>query len=197
MLAPHPPPLDLDRALAKARAAGRRSHWLVVDACALLLLGIPGFLLSLASGVVIATGAVVLILWACVLRSHRDELISRLAVHREAYHSPAVAAYGAKASSRKQLELLSTWLREIVDNSTEQHSLCATPRAWTYRSEIAALADELASPDRMIPPEAAVECRRLLTRSVESPLYNQEVPEEDLRATIFRIRDGISTMAGK
>ena len=56
----------------------------------------------------------------------------------------------------------------------------------------AALAEELASPHLSVSPQGAVECRRLLTRGVESPLYNQEVPEEDLRAALLRIRAAIS-----
>lgn len=195
MLAQSSRRLDVDRAIEQARVAERRSRWLGVDAGALLALGIPGFLVSLPFGVALAAGGGVLGVCALVLRSHRNELISRLAVHRAAYAWPAVVAYGAKSASPEQVELMSAWLREMVENCTEPHTWCATPRVCAYRDEIATLADELASPHWSVSPEGAVECKRLLTRGVESPLYNQEVPEEDLRAALFRIRGGISAAA--
>jgi hypothetical protein len=55
------------------------------------------------------------------------------------------------------------------------------------------LAHELAAPAARVEPATAVACRRLVTRPVESPLYNPNLPEEDLRALLLRIRAGITS----
>ena len=65
-------------------------------------------------------------------------------------------------------------------------------RAAIYGQQLETPARELASPAARVEPAMAVACRRLLTRPVESPLYNPNLPEEDLRALLLRIRAGIS-----
>jgi hypothetical protein len=43
-----------------------------------------------------------------------------------------------------------------------------------------------------VQPATAVACRRLVTHPVQSPLYNPNLPEEDLAALLLRIRSGIT-----
>jgi hypothetical protein len=42
-----------------------------------------------------------------------------------------------------------------------------------------------------VAPTSAAACRRLVGRTADSPLYNEELPPEDLTAALFRIRAGI------
>ena len=61
-----------------------------------------------------------------------------------------------------------------------------------YSGQIELLANDLASPIAQIRPSSAAACLRLLTHASESPLYNPDVPAEELPAAIRRIRLGIS-----
>jgi hypothetical protein len=65
-------------------------------------------------------------------------------------------------------------------------------RTANYAHQLEMLARELGAPSARIEPATAVACRRLLTRPVESPLYNPNLPEEDLRAALIRIGAGIT-----
>ena len=51
----------------------------------------------------------------------------------------------------------------------------------------------IAAPSARVEPATVVACRRLLTRPVQSPLYNPNLPDEDLAALVFRIRAGINS----
>ncbi len=190
-----PRTLNVDHAARKIQAGDRSCRWLAVDAGVLVLASVPAFFLAPPFAAALAAGALVLALCAATVRAHRNELIRRLAVHRDAYELPSVAAYGAKISSAENVALLAKWLREIVDSCGDPQTWVPSARVGACRVEITALADELASPYSLLSPDGAAECQRLLTRMVESPLYNTELPEEDLRAAIFRIRGRISLRA--
>jgi hypothetical protein len=60
-----------------------------------------------------------------------------------------------------------------------------------FEDQLRALARELATPTVPIQARSVVTCVRLLTRGVESPLFNPSVPVEQLRSTLLRIRFGI------
>jgi hypothetical protein len=59
-------------------------------------------------------------------------------------------------------------------------------------AQLELLATELASSWARVLPASAAACRHLLTEAVESPLYNPDIPAEELPATIQRIRRGIT-----
>jgi hypothetical protein len=165
---------------------------LALDVAGLIAVSVPAFFLAPAFAASLAAGALVLALCAVTVRARRNELIRRWAVHRDAYELPSVAAYGAKISSAENVARLAAWLREVLETCGDPLTWVPSARIRACRDEIAALADELVSPDHSLSPDGAAECQRLLTRMVESPLYNEQLPEEDLRAAIFRIRDRVS-----
>ena len=63
--------------------------------------------------------------------------------------------------------------------------------------ELDALAFELEDGDLELDPAAAVACMRLLSDVPRSPLLNRELPTEDLRSRVLRIRCGFRPAAGR
>jgi hypothetical protein len=126
--------------------------------------------------------------WLC-----RRERIERLALEPSAYTIPAVARFGARVAALSERRRLAAWLNSVVHERGEVLELHLVARVRHYASQLEMLATELATPSVRVEPTTAVACRRLLTRPVESPLYNPNLPEEDLRALLLRIRGGIST----
>jgi hypothetical protein len=120
------------------------------------------------------------------------ERVERLALEPAAYTIPAVARFGARASALRERRRLAHCLDAMVHDRGHPLELHLIIRASSYAQHLEALAQELASPTMRIEPAMAVACRRLITRPVESPLYNPNLPEEDLRALLIRIRGGIS-----
>jgi hypothetical protein len=177
-------------AVNQLEATARWIRWLLLDAGVVTAAAAVALAVSSRLAFGLGLGAALLLLAAYSVRGRRQELISRLALHADAYVIPEVARYGAHAAAPAQLAWLSDWLGEAVDSAGEEFWY-AQDRVLIYRDEIATLAAELRAPDILVSPQSAVECRRMLTRMVESPLYNYRLPPENLRATIFRIRAGI------
>ncbi|MFN8160242.1 MAG: hypothetical protein U0R52_04245 [Solirubrobacterales bacterium] len=187
--------MEVDDAIRKLKVTGRWSRWLLVDSAvvaltAAVLVGSTG--LALALGL----GAVCLLAAALAVRDHRRQLIGRLAARGDAYVIPEVARYGARAAAPAQLARLSDWLREALDSCGEDHTWYVEERVLANAEEIVNLVSELRAPDLSVTPVSAVECKRLLTRMVESPLYNNMLPPENLRASLYRIRVGIRPTTG-
>ena len=52
------------------------------------------------------------------------------------------------------------------------------------------LARDLLSRATFLDPPSSVACRRLLTHAIETPLYNPDIPPDDVVVAIRRIRGG-------
>jgi hypothetical protein len=143
--------------------------------------------------VALAAGAVVQLVAAGVRWLCRRERIERLALEPAAYTIPEVARFGARASALRERRHLARCLHALAHERGHPLELHLVARATRYAQQLESLARELASPTARVEPAIAVACRRLITRPVESPLYNPNLPEEDLRAVLSRIRAGISS----
>jgi hypothetical protein len=172
------------------------SRWLLLDSVAVW--AVAAIALSFANGLAIAlgVGALALLIAALAVRDSHRQMIVRLAIHGDAYVIPEVARYGARVAAPARLATLSDWLQEAVASCGDRNTWYAEDRVLAYRQEIVTLATELGAPDASVSPVSAVECQQLLTHSVRSPLYNYELPPENLRAAIYRIRAGISATDG-
>jgi hypothetical protein len=149
----------------------------------------PGFAIALAVGSVLQA-SIAVVLWLC-----RRERVERLALDPAAYVIPAVARFGAQACALRERQRLASVIQAVVHEDGHPLELHLVIRASRYAPQLETLARELASPAARVEPPTAVACRRLITRPVESPLYNPNLPEEDLRALLLRIHAGISTGA--
>ncbi|MFN8162551.1 MAG: hypothetical protein U0R26_01730 [Solirubrobacterales bacterium] len=188
--------MEVDDAIRKLEIMGRWSRWLLVDSAVVALAAAVLVIVSTGLAIALGLGAACLLAAALAVGGQRRELIGRLAVRGDAYVIPEVARYGRRAAAPAQLARLSDWLREAVDSCGDHYTWYVEERVLAYAEEIVTLASELRAPDVSVTPVSAVECKRLLTRMVESPLYNYRLPPENLRASLYRIRAGIRPAAG-
>lgn len=176
--------------LARRRRRGIQAAALAAGAaCAA---GVATFF-SLSLAAALGAGAMIEMLLAVAAAISRRELVARLALEPAAYVLREVAAYGARAVQARQRARLAAWLIEVTADAYAPHSLYLGDRVALVTQELEALARALVSPARSIEPASAVACRRLLTHTVDSPLYNPRVPLDDLHLTLRRIRTGIRT----
>jgi hypothetical protein len=177
---------DVERSLHRARRLVIAAIFVAALATAVIPLS-AGFAIALAVGAALQLGAAV-VFWLS-----RRERIERLALDPSAYVIPAVALFGARVCALRERRRLAAFIDAVVHERGHPLELHLVGRAGHYAQMLDALARELASPAARVEPAVAVACRRLLTRPVESPLYNPNLPEEDLRALLLRIRAGISS----
>lgn len=177
---------DVDRVLHRA------VRWLIAGGVVAVIAAAavpfsPGFAIALA------VGAALQLSISAVLWLSRRERIERLALDPSAYVIPAVARFGARMCALRERRRLAASIDAVVHQRGHPLELHLVARAATCAQQLEMLARELASPAARFEPATAVACRRLLTRPVESPLYNPNLPEEDLRALLLRIRAGITS----
>jgi hypothetical protein len=125
----------------------------------------------------------------------RRELIERLALEPAAYGIPEVARFGSSVAAPSELRRLAGWIQSLLNEPQAPLEMHLTVRARRYARHLDEIARDFAAPSARVAPASAVACRRLLTRPVQSPLYNPNLPEEDLTALLLRIRAGILTPA--
>ena len=121
----------------------------------------------------------------------RNERIARLALEPAAYSIPEVGRYGNDCV--RERERLGTWLAEIAADARPPGSTHLTDHVAHFAQELETLAHDLASATARVHPVSAVVCRHLLTNAAESPLYNPQVPRDQLWDAMRRIRGGIQT----
>ena len=116
----------------------------------------------------------------------RWDLLDRLALDRDAQAIRAVRSVAARsvtmARRRDGAEAIRVQLASpapLVADRIEKN-----------RSVLEALADELDDDQLLLDPVCAVTCERLLTDPSASPLLNETLPADDLRARVGWIRAG-------
>lgn len=118
----------------------------------------------------------------------RWDLVDRLLMEREAYEIDEVrtrAEQIALLETRRALAISIRWRLEHATAFTDPDG-----RLLRIAPEIAALADDLADETLELDPLRAVECERLLTDGLTSPLVDPTASVADLYAWICRIRAG-------
>jgi hypothetical protein len=118
----------------------------------------------------------------------RWDLVDRLLLERDAYEIAEVrtrAEHMALLENRRSLAWSIRWRLEHASAFTEPDG-----RLLRVAPELAALADDLEDERLELDPLRAVECERLLTDGVTSPLVDQTASVDDLYSWICRIRAG-------
>jgi hypothetical protein len=180
---------NVARFLARRRTLAREA---VTAGLACAALATPIAFLTFTAAVALIVGAgVALLVGAVSLLSRRDAIL-RLALEPTAYSLAEVRSYGERLVVLAERQRLAGWLREIVREARVPGNWYLADRVALYAGQIESLANDLASPLAQIRPSSAAACLRLLTHASESPLYNPDVPAEELPAAIRRIRLGIS-----
>ena len=118
----------------------------------------------------------------------RWDLVDRLSWERDAYVIPEVLVYASREATMERRRTFSALIRDVVTEpwpAVEKRVRAAAP-------DLDALASELDDDGLALDPSAAVACMRLLRDFTVSPLLNPELPSEDLRSRINRIRSGFT-----
>ncbi len=184
---------EVESAAADVEKSLQRTLRSLVAAAVVALIagGVAPF--SVSFTIALAIGALLELALGAVFWVYRREQIERLALEPSAYTIPAVARFGARVAALSERRRLASWINSVVHERGQPLELHLVVRVTHYASQLETLASELAVPSARVEPAMAVACRRLLTRPVESPLYNPNLPEEDLRALLLRIQAGISS----
>jgi hypothetical protein len=184
---------DRDVEAAQAKVA-RQTRQLLKAALTMVVLATAAavcVLLSITLAVALAVTAGLEALVAVGVRYRRTDLIERLALTQEAYSIPAVAHFGSRMCSMRERQKLASWIEGLLEPTGPHAQMYLSDRVGQHAGELRLLARELAVPSVDIRPQQLVACRRLLTRAVQSPLYNPNMPDQDLGAALTRIRSGI------
>jgi hypothetical protein len=145
----------------------------------------PAALLPMA---ILAALEGLVVLWAYY--TGRD-LLQRLALEPFADEIPEVRRYGERLLKQDERDRLAASIDSLIAGAKVPGAFFLVDRIVLFEDQLRALARELATPTVPIQARSVVTCVRLLTRGVESPLFNPSVPVEQLRSTLLRIRFGI------
>jgi hypothetical protein len=117
----------------------------------------------------------------------RWDLVNQLTVEPDAYSIPEILDLAASEATFARRRWYATAIRRTLSNRPPYDARIAQ-----VADELDALALELEDPELELAPACAVACRRLVSEPSESALFDPEVPTEDLRATVRRIRLGLT-----
>lgn len=123
----------------------------------------------------------------------RWDLVDRLLLEREAYEIAEVRAraeHMALLDNRQSLACSIRWRLEHASAFAEPDG-----RLLRVVPDLRALADELVDETLELDPLRAVECERLLTDGITSPLVDPTASIDELYAWICRIRAGLKPRA--
>jgi hypothetical protein len=182
----------LEHAAADLRRRRRRAGEAALLAAATGVGAALASLLAEPLALPLLVGAVLEALLAVRALHSNRERVARLALDPAAYVLPEVQRYGHRLSALGQRARLSAWILEILAEAHLPGNLFLGERVLRFARELEELARDLVRPDACVQPASAVACTRLLTHTVESPLYNPRLPADDLRVAVRRIRSGIS-----
>jgi hypothetical protein len=175
-------------AVARARRRALEASALAAATAALAVVASflwPSLILPLAAGAGIEA---FLVLVALVRRRER---IAALALAPEAYVLPEVERYGCRLTQPRQRRRLAESISRLVAEAHLPGNLFLADRVTKVARELEAIARALLQPTARIEPATVVACHRLLTRAVESPLYNPRLSTDELETALARIRTGL------
>jgi hypothetical protein len=180
----------LDRLADRAREALVWSAVVAGAGLTLIVAGHPRF------GFPPLLGAVVGLLVALVARSDRQALVGRLVRQRSAYAIEEVAALGSRLVTPESRAYAARAVGQIVleaEGLVPGNPLHAARNARVRgcRSELIAIAFNLARSEAEVHPTAILLLHRILTSSPTSPLYRAESSDASLRSALRRVEAGI------
>jgi hypothetical protein len=173
-----------------------RMHGCAATAVASALAGVAIAPFTFRYALALLLGAAVAAALANANRLIRHDAIARLALDPSAYDLAEVRRHGSRLIRPAERQRLAEWLHEIVREAHIPGNWYLADRVSLHATQLESLAREIVAPRVNVGPVAMALCRRLLSHAVESPLYNPEVPAEELIATIQRIRRGITVRVG-
>lgn len=181
---------EVDTAAARVKLIQSQRRWRLSTSAVAAGLAAACFSASHPLGFALAAGAVALLALALFDTARRRELIAELALNEQAYSVPAVRRYGESLVAPRRRRIAAA-LDRVVRNAGAPGTVYLASRVHACRGEIKALAATLRARGARPDPTSIALCWRLLTRGAESPLYNQRVPAEELRAAVRRIHAGV------
>jgi hypothetical protein len=122
----------------------------------------------------------------------RWDLVDRLCDDRDAYAIPEVRERAVRETTMDRRRAFASALRYWLDDSAG----AGDPRVVVLADDVRSLARELDDDALALEPEAGVNCMRLVTDPVSSPLLNTDLPEDELRSRILQIRAGFDARPG-
>jgi len=138
---------------------------------------------------VVLTGAESLV--ALCAHYWKLDLLQRLALDPVTRDLPEVTRYSRRLALESERRRLAGCINSIIREAAVPGSFVQRERVVLVEDQLRLLARLLASPEVTVHSRSLVMCVRLLSRGVESPLFNAKVPIEDLYAVLHRIRHGI------
>jgi hypothetical protein len=117
----------------------------------------------------------------------RWDLVDRLAADHDAYVIDEVRTYAAREATIDRRRTFATLIRSTVDSPFPVGGGRADVTA-----ELRTLAAELDDDWLDLDPASAIECMRLVSDPVESPLLDPRRSADELRARVRHIRSGFS-----
>lgn len=181
---------DIERA---ARLAGRSRELLAASA----LLLAPGTALAASShpnaGAAVLTAALAGTVGAAVARAERRRELFRL-VAAGRTGDPAVRSFAYELLTPTRRRRLAEGLRRAAragEPGLQELTHIRPERAHALHTELLDLAAAIADQSRALRPESAALCRRLLCEPIVSPLYNANLPIEELERALHEIRAGV------
>jgi hypothetical protein len=118
----------------------------------------------------------------------RRGMLEALALVRGAYVIPEVEAFARKVAGARERRRTARALRRMIGDAGDYPALWLPERVSAVEPELRELADALSADHPRLAPIGAVACRQLVTNPVRSPLYNPELPVEELEARLHTIR---------
>jgi hypothetical protein len=118
----------------------------------------------------------------------RWDLLERLSGESDAHVIAEVRAFALREATMDRRRSFAALIRARLSDAR----LSGEFRVLAVADDLEALAVDLDDDDQALDPAAAVACMRLLSDVARSPLLNRELPTEDLRAGVLRIRCGFS-----
>ena len=208
MLAPmtHPPSLLDTRAVDpfQARAvleglAGRRRETVRLTCILLASSAVLGLLRVDTGALSVAAGACVAGVLYLRAAGSRQELIALLVGQRSAYVIPEIARAGERFATPRSRQALSTALLRLV-RAAEGHDLAES--VWLQPTRITSHAEELRLVASLVGqegvpvhPSTLALLHQLLYYPARSPLFNAEVPEQELTILLRRVQLALDTGA--
>ena len=119
----------------------------------------------------------------------RWDLVERLAEDRDAYVISEVLDRARRETTMDRRRSFAAGIRSSLTDPVEA-------RPGLVQEELEALAAELEDSGLALDPSAGIACFHLVSDPLESPLLDPDVPPDELRARIARVRSGLRRDGG-